>query len=318
MESDGVPRAQPQAQPKRACPDWRAGPLCLVGTRFRPVCAAGSRGWQALTVAWTREVLVSERVGVETVVVGHGGGRKLCADLYRPPVPNGAGVLLIHGGGFLRGDRNQLRGYGIALGRVGYTCLACEYRLAGEAGWPAQLDNVHLALAYLHDQAPSLGVDPAKIAVSGNSAGGCLALLVAAVRQRPVAAAIAFYAAVDFLGDDARAKGAPEAMTFLLGEDVSEARLASMSAISYVGPEFPPTMLVTGNRDELIHWGESLRMYRALVDAGVPAEIHIFDGAPHAFDLLPDFGRQCAGLLSLFLDAHVTNPRALVIRAQPG
>lgn len=78
----------------------------------------------------------------------------------------------------------------------------------------------------------------------------------------------------------------------------------------------PPTLLITGNRDELIHWGESLRMYQALVAAGVSAEIHIFDRAPHAFDLLPEFGRQCAGILSLFLDTHVLNPRSLVIPSQ--
>lgn len=71
----------------------------------------------------SNEVRVSERVAVETVTVGRGGGRDLCADLYRPPAPNGAGVLLIHGGSFVRGNRGQLHGYGIALGRVGYTCL---------------------------------------------------------------------------------------------------------------------------------------------------------------------------------------------------
>ena len=261
------------------------------------------------------EVRVSERVEVETVTVGRAGGRDLRADLYRPPEPNGAGVLLIHGGSFVRGDRAQLRGYGIALGRVGYTCLACEYRLADEAQWPAQLDDVQTALAYLHDRAPSLAVDRAKIAVSGNSAGGCLALLAAALGERPVAAAIAFYAAVDFLGEDARAKGAPEAMTFLLGDDVSEARLAAMSPVSYAGPRFPPTLLVTGNRDELVDWGESLKMYQALVAAGAPAELHIFDGAPHAFDLLPEYGRQCAGILTLFLDGHVADPRTLVLPA---
>jgi acetyl esterase/lipase len=136
--------------------------------------------------------------------------------------------------------------------------------------------------------------------------------------QQRGSAAVAFYAPVDFLGEDARAKGAPQAMTFLLGDDRSDARLASMSPLSYAGPRFPPTMLVTGNRDELVHWGESLKMYRALIDAGAPTEIHIFDGAPHAFDLLPDFGRQCAGLLTLFLDSHVAAPRPLVIPAQPG
>lgn len=98
-------------------------------------------------------VHVSDRVEVETVTVGRGGRRGLRADLYRPPSPNGVGILLIHGGSFVSGDRHQLRGYGIALGRKGYTCLACEYRLAGEAPWPAQIDDVQTALTYLHDRA---------------------------------------------------------------------------------------------------------------------------------------------------------------------
>jgi acetyl esterase/lipase len=257
--------------------------------------------------------LVSERVGVETVVVGQGGGRELNADLYRAPSPNGVGILLIHGGSFIQGDRSQLRGYGIALARIGYTCLACEYRLAREDKWPAQIDDVHTALAYLHHEAPSLGVDPNKIVVSGNSAGGCLALLAAGQSEVPVAAAVAFYAPVDFLGDDARAKGAPQAMSFLLGDDVSEPRLAAMSPINYVSSAFPPTLLITGNRDDLVSPDESLRMYQALIAAPASAELHIFDGAPHAFDLLPDFGRQCANILSLFLDTHVLNSRSLVI-----
>ena len=89
---------------------------------------------------------MSDRVEVETLKVGEGGGRDLLADLYRPPNPNGCGVLLIYGGGFVEGDRRQLAGYGIALGRAGYTSLACEYRLAGEALWPAALEDVHTAL----------------------------------------------------------------------------------------------------------------------------------------------------------------------------
>lgn len=248
---------------------------------------------------------MSERVEIETVEVGQVGGRVLRADLFRPPTPNGAGVLLVHGGSFINGDRNQLRGYGIALGRIGYTCLACEYRLAGEAIWPAQIDDVHTALAYLHDQATSLGVDPSRIVVSGHSAGGCLALLAAGLGHRPVAATVAFYPPVDFLGEYARAMGAPQAMSFLLGDDVSETRLASLSPLTLAGPEFPPTLLVTGNRDDTVNCGESLKMYLALIAAGASAEIHMFNGQPHAFDMQPAFGRQCADIVSLFLDSHV-------------
>jgi acetyl esterase/lipase len=254
-----------------------------------------------------------DRVRIESVTVGSCGGRELVGDLYRPPSPNRACVLLIHGGGFSQGDRRQLRGYGIALGRVGYASLACEYRLAGEAKWPAQIDDVHVALEHLHRSAASLDIDPSRVAVSGNSAGGCLALLAAGQARWPVAACIAFYAPVDFLGADARAKGAPEGMAFLLGDDVSQARLREMSPLSYVTASFPPTLLLTGNHDDLVDWRESVRLHRALLDAGAPAELHVFDGAPHAFDLLPEYGRQCASLLALFLDTHVVNPRKLEI-----
>ena len=246
------------------------------------------------------------RVTTETVVVGH-ADRELKADLYRPPAPNGAALLLIHGGSYVRGDRAQLRAYGIALGRLGYTSLACEYRLAAEALWPAQIDDTHAALAYLHDRAPSLGVHPDKIAVMGNSAGGQLALMAAALRPYPIAAAIALYAATDFLGPGARAKGAPEAMSFLVGDDTTDEKLNAISPITYASADFPPTLLLTGNRDEEVDWTDSHAMYLRLMEAGASCELHIFDGAPHAFDAIPDYGRQTTALIALFLSRHILN-----------
>lgn len=250
-----------------------------------------------------------ERVSTETVVVGHTEDRELKADLYRPPVSNGCGLVLIHGGSYVRGDRGQLRGYGIFLGRLGYTSLACDYRLAGEALWPAQIDDVHVAVGFLHDHAAQLGVQSHKIAVLGNSAGGQLALLAAGLRVRPIAAAVALYAAADFLGPGARARGAPEAMSFLVGEDTSEPRLAAISPVTYAGPSFPPTLLLTGNNDEEVGWRESLTMYLRLMDTGGQCELHVFDGAPHAFDAQPDYGRRCADLIALFLDNHVLHAK---------
>lgn len=245
-----------------------------------------------------------QRVAIETVEVGRGGDRALLADLYRPPVPNGCGVLLIHGGSFVQGDRTQLRGYGILLGRIGYTCLACEYRLAPASKWPAQIDDVHTALRYLHDHAAALGIDPAKIAVSGNSAGGQLSLMAAGLGDSPVAAAIAFYPPTDFLGPGTRALG-PSGMSYLVGDDTSDAKLRSISPVNLVSSEFPPTMLITGNHDDIVAWRDSLSMYLGLIDAGARAELHVFDDQPHAFDAAPEFGRQCATLMQLFLDRNV-------------
>lgn len=132
--------------------------------------------------------------------------------------------------------------------------------------------------------------------------------MVAAQREHPVAAVVAFYAPSDFLGPGARAHGAPQAMTFLLGDDVSEERAASISPINYVRSDFPPTLLMTGNQDDVVDWRDSLAMYLCLMDAGVRSELHIFDGAPHAFDALPAYGRRCVDLAALFFQSHLVPP----------
>jgi acetyl esterase/lipase len=248
---------------------------------------------------------MSDRVEVETLNVGKGGGRDLLADLYRPPNPNGCGVMLIYGGGFVEGDRRQLAGYGVSLGRAGYTSLACEYRLAGEALWPAGLDDVNTAFRFFHEEAKSLGLSASKLAVSGNSAGGCLSLLLAGTSPLPVAASIAFYSPTDFLGHDARAQGSPNSLKYLLGDDVSDERIREISPINYVGSHFPPTMLLTGNRDARVDWRESVHMCEALTEAGARCELHVFDGLEHAFDLAPEYGRLSAALMNRFLDSHV-------------
>jgi dipeptidyl aminopeptidase/acylaminoacyl peptidase len=68
---------------------------------------------------------------------------------------------------------------------------------------------------------------------------------------------------------------------------------------------FPPTLLITGNGDEVVPWRESLHLYERLIGLGVPAELHVFEGLPHAFDQVPAYGRQTANLIQLFLDRHL-------------
>lgn len=272
----------------------------------------------------------NQRVAIEEgIVIGRGGDRDLKADLFTPPAAaaNGAGVLLVHGGGWVGGERAQLRGYGILLGRYGYTSLACEYRLAPGARWPAQIHDVKAALRWLRANAPRLGVDPEKIAVSGNSAGAHLSLMTAATQNVPefegdggnpgvsttVKACIAFYAPV-LLGTPGVALS--DAVAALLGRNAAAERVREASPITYAAAAFPPTMLLTGNKDALVPDESSVRMYGALRDAGAPVELHVFDGAPHAFDALPLYGRQCAVLMQMFLDRHVVDPRPFPLPAQ--
>ena len=255
----------------------------------------------------------------EDVVFGTGGGRDLKCDVYTPPgrPTNAPSVLLVHGGGWANGDHKQLRGYGILLGREGYLCVASEYRLSGEAQWPAQIHDVKAALRWMRANSERLGLDPAKIAMEGNSAGAHLTLIAAGTPgveefegdggnagvSSHVAAAIAIYAPATLVGG-----GLSDAVSALMGKDASEERLRAASPVTYAKPDYPPTMLIHGTADTTVPHQSSLLMNDALREANVPVELHTFAGQPHAFDQQPAFGRQCAALMLLFLGRYVAEP----------
>jgi acetyl esterase/lipase len=263
------------------------------------------------------------RVTVEEgVVFGTGGGRELRADIYTPPgeVHDAPAVLLVHGGAWRSGDRTQLRGYGILLARRGYVCVASEYRLVPESPWPAQIHDVKAALRWMRANAARLGVDPLRIAIEGNSAGAHLALLAAGTPNLPVfegdggnpgvptdvVAAVGVYAPTLFWHDEAERGGIP---IVVLHQEPTVELATAASPLRYVTEAFPPTLLIHGTADIVVPPLASIRMYEELVGAGVPVELHMYAEAAHGFDADPDFGRQCAAEMLLFLDRYVRKPR---------
>ncbi len=244
-------------------------------------------------------------------------------DVYLPPDHPGEGagtagagrpaILLLHGGGWMNGDRSQLRGYGIQLARYGFVCVCSEYRLSGESAWPAQAHDVKAALRWLRANATRLGVDESRICVSGNSAGAHLALMLGALRDGELegdggnadvssgcAAVVAIYPPTQL-----RVTHAEDPIGRLLGGKVAREIEDQASPLAYARADFPPTMLVHGNADSIVPVQASLEMYAALAKAGAAVEMHIYDGVPHAFDTDIDFGRQVTDLISLFLERKV-------------
>ncbi len=267
------------------------------------------------------------------LVYGHGGGRALRCDVYTPtegsahPLPC---VLLLHGGGWSAGDRGMMRDFGERLAAGGFVCVAPEYRLTGEAPWPAQIEDVQAAVRWCRSRAAELGIDATKIAAMGFSAGAHLALLAAGMAsphpgplhsltnplpegegirgegdgsdpvnlpppalgegrgEGPFAAVVAVYAPVLFYTGETRPSGATPAKT-LLGEAASEDAARAASPLTYVGSGFPPTFLMHGTADSVVPPSASRVFYDALVQAGVPAELHLYAGQPHGFARRPDF-----------------------------
>lgn len=258
----------------------------------------------------------------DDVVFGTGGGRDLKCDVFLPPDDNDkrTGILLIHGGAWMQGDKSQLRGYGIQLARYGFLAVCSEYRLSTEAPWPAQIHDCKAALRWMRGNAASLGLDPDKIAVSGNSAGAHLSLMVAASPNEPdfegdggnagvdtsVATVIAVYPPTRL-----KVSGTAEAATDLLfgGSNVSDDVQKKASPITWSRADFPPTMLIHGNQDRVVPVSETLKMYEALQGDGAKVEMHIYEGAPHAFDSVPEFGSQLTDMMALFVDRQINSAR---------
>lgn len=115
------------------------------------------------------------------------GTRKLLADIFVPQAATGAmpTVVVIHGGGWLKGDKTKFRAMSLDLAKQGFVTAAVEYRLGHEARFPAGIHDCLAAVRFLRANAETYHVDPARIAAVGGSAGGHLAGLMASGGRLP-------------------------------------------------------------------------------------------------------------------------------------
>ena len=228
----------------------------------------------------------------EGVVVGRAGGRNLLGDLYVPATAAELrpALVVVHGGGWRRGAPRSVRGFGELLGRAGFVCLLASYRLAMEAPWPAQIEDVKCAIRFLRARSASLGVDPDRIGIVGDSAGGHLALMAAASssfegdgghaeHSSAVAAVGSMYGPTRIRFDGER----PNHVA-LMGDRANEADYDRASPITCDLGGFPPCLLIHGVEDEAVPVADSLDFYERLKRLGRPAALHLFSGEGHAFD----------------------------------
>jgi acetyl esterase/lipase len=251
----------------------------------------------------------------EGIVIGEGGGRSLEADIFLPPLEekNRPAVLFIHGGGWIEGDRSQLRGYGILLARLGFVCMCNSYRLSNESIWPAQIQDVNCAIRYLRANATDLGLDPDRIGVSGNSAGGHLSLMAAATNydqifegeggnnevSSEIKAVCAIYPPTTIRQLE-MLNPLENAFLMLMGKEANKEDYDKASPLNYVTEDYPPCMLIHGSTDSVVRLKDSTKFYEKLIEFNRPASLHIFSEEEHAFDGEPDYGRAIADLQALF------------------
>lgn len=196
-------------------------------------------------------------------------------------------VVLVHGGGWRSGSRTGWTKTGRALADEGIAAFSIDYRLSGQAVFPAARDDVLDAVRWIRQNATRFEVDPSRIGLVGGSAGANLSLLAATLgdgaldRDARVAAVVAWSPPVDLA--DPPTPLLAELTTAYLGcaptTCPSKAKTASPS--THVDPTDPPALVVTSDA-ELVPASESERMAEQLGVAEVDHRLVVLPGTAHA------------------------------------
>lgn len=272
---------------------------------------AGAPGGEKVTV----EEVILERgdpKGVRDRAMAH--TRKPVLVVFRPKTPNGAAVMLIPGGAYVRAVLDK-EGYEMArwLNGHGYTCFVLFYRMPGD-GWAAGADtplqDAQRGIRLVRSKATEMGFSPDRVAVMGFSAGGHLA---ASLTTR---FADKTYDRVD-AADDLSAKANLSALIYpvismdpaiahmgsrkeLLTADVSPEKAAAISPERLVTAGLGPVFQLHAADDKSVPVENSLVMFAALKAKAVPTELHVFEEGGHGFGLRGTVGKPVAAWPSLF------------------
>ncbi len=232
---------------------------------------------------------------VETIQFAKPNGVPLSLNLYRPSqVGKHPAIVVIHGGGWQNGSLNDNTEFSQYMAAQGYSVISIDYRLAPQHRFPAQLEDVRTAIAYIREHADELEVDVNRMALMGRSAGAHLAMLAAyEPKAPPIRALVNYYGPVnlttgyqdppnpdpigsrgllrDFLG------GTPAELTELYKQ---------ASPWNYVNHAVPPSLLIYGQRDHVVQSKFGRKLYGQLQKTGNQAIFLEIPWAEHAFDAI--------------------------------
>ena len=246
----------------------------------------------------------AEAAGVarEQITVSN-GDFDVPAFLYQPPEGKraGSGYLHIHGGGYVIGSAASADANNIELcAALGVTILSVDYRLAPEHPYPAPLEDCYAGLKWLHVNADRLGVDPARIAIGGESAGGGLAAATAIFARDRGEYAICHqqltYPMLDSRTGREGFEGDPLVGEFIWTRSLNrfgwdsilrdvEAAAPYVPALVEDVSGLPPTWIHTVGLD--LFRDENIAYAQRLLAAGIPTELIVMPGACHGFQMFP-------------------------------
>jgi acetyl esterase/lipase len=280
-----------------------------------------------LLLLWTGKGLAQSPVRYDVEVM-HGltyatrDAQPLLLDLYRPLMARGPlpWVVAVHGGAWLGGDREQMKPLGMLLAARGYAVVAMDYRLAPDHTFPAQLDDVRAAVAWVRGRAAHYRIAAGAVSAIGFSAGAQLAALLG-VNPEPgtpeVRCVIAFFGPMD-LTVPITSLQAELVLRAYLGcrQHECPARYAQASPVTFITPDDPPFLLLHGTNDTIVPFSQSELMREALRAANVSVTFVPMPEVGHAIPASnTPLGQQVEHQVLSFL--HACAADVVCIPAQP-
>ena len=255
-----------------------------------------------------------------SIEYGTGGEHKLKLDLYLPKGRTKAtpAIIFIHGGAWKSGKRSDMKFYCVKFAEKGYVTATVTYRLTGQAPFPAAVHDVKCAVRWLRANVARYRVDPKRIAVSGNSAGGHLSMMIgysddpslegnggnSDVSSR-VRAVVNFYGPTDLTTDFAKKQGVLK--DFMGGKAFDEVpdayRMAS--PLFHLTKDDPSTLIFHGTIDSTVPIVQADKLADRLKELGIDYVYERCDGWPHAMDLAEAVNRRCVYRMEQFFEKHI-------------
>ena len=273
------------------------------------------------------EGIILEGSSVFTYVDEH-KQRRLTADVFRPEVkgPHPA-IVMYFGGGWQNGRPGLFAPLAQALAQRGYVCIVPEYRLSGEAPFPAAVHDAKAAIRWARKSAKRYDIDPNRIACLGGSAGGHLSGFMAATNglerfegegehqeiSSTVQAAIVMCGPMDLLEEDIVSRvedalGKPEGdaiLAFMGGEAPSTNRkiFQEASPLTHVSKETPPMLFIDGENDRpRVRYTD---FWQKMDELKIPHEFALMPDGPHPFWVMEEWFLPTVDAVDTFLKKHL-------------
>ena len=262
---------------------------------------------------------------IPNVVYGQGGGRDLLLDLYLPKdgTPPYSVIIFIHGGGWNIGKKEMYTKYGYHFASKGMVAASIDYRLSGEAKFPAAVHDSKCAVRWMRANSVRYNVNPDKIVIAGGSAGGHLAALLGTsggveelkgsggygqYSSKPNLV-IAFFGVFNFASVPYKNiyKNVVDPVRQFIGGTFNEEvdKYVMASPVTFVDISDPPFLLFHGTGDKGVPYEQSVEFKKILEQqAGVPVQLSTTVGGKHGYVHSSPYYEATLARMEIFMNLY--------------